>query len=172
MKSLKIVGLSVLLASSLSLLNALDISGLVGATKDLVDNTSDIASGKKQKEEEAKKKAEENARTQARAKKDAEEKNLQENLKTAITLCKKEYHKQKVAYTIDSKDLTTAQSNPREFQLFWQTDGMADTRVWDRLRVEPKKYKLAPEFCGSFYLDTMSDSEKQAFRKETAKYKK
>ena len=68
MKSLKIVGLSVLLASSLSLLNALDIGGLVGATKDLVDNTSDIASGKKQKEGEAKKaqKAEADAKKRCR----------------------------------------------------------------------------------------------------------
>lgn len=60
MENVKIISLALGLSVSLSLVNAFDISNVgkaIDATKTFVNNTSDMVSGKRQKEEEEKKKA-------------------------------------------------------------------------------------------------------------------
>lgn len=131
----KVVFSAVVSASLMGILavgaNAFDLGGVVGATKNLVDNTADIASGKRQKEEEAKKKAREEADAKTKAK---EDKIVAQQEKYAA-FCKKAYHQHKVPFGEDTRE---------ELRLFAERDSLSayDGSV-------PNKFEKRPviSFC-------------------------
>lgn len=152
MKNIKVVGLSVILASSLSMVSALDLGGLVGATKDLADNTSYIASGKKQKEGEAKKAQ----KAEADAKRSAEDEKIIKAQMEFTELCKREYHKQKVPFQANTD---------KETKLFMRSNH------WDNILKDVNKGKYDTRDCFQ-WLTLAKSADGEGFKKETAKYDK
>lgn len=133
--------------------SAFDLGGALNATKNFVDNTADIASGKRQKEQEANKKAKEEADAKAQAEKDK----IVARQNQYAAFCKKAYHQHKVPFGEDTREELTIFANQDTLMAY---DGTV-----------PEKFEK--KTCYIFLSDYFNVfGGEEEFKKETAKYKK